>query len=296
VDIATFIAGMILQSNTPLREFNLATPGRMLVTGGHGDDGHVHLYAWHDGHTSQAFELMCELPFVVFYASKQMAKASRNNSHPPIQTGVGGPWFYDVYVQRSTALKYHEFDILFDSFKAMIPLQTSAISVANWVVWRNFNHWHVIPTLDWASHAGDKPAITVAVNDERINDYLISVDTELNHDGFFGLIERKVEELNKLTKHPSAKIKIRGRKTLTDDKKDWILPEVYVPFDCIIIDLLHQDIVHLNEEENKRRNPEVSLPPVRTAIYKRSIPKNNAKAHSTSKKVGTKNKLRRPSI
>lgn len=215
------------------------THGQMLVTDGKES---VDLYTWHDGHMSDALEMLMKLPFDLFTASKKQ----KGNDIPT------GPWFYDVLSKN----RRQKFEDLVDSWDAMIPLQTGVLSVANWIVWRHFNHWNVVPSKDWMSYPHDPADITITVKrPERSRGRLYGYELELapedfgkdsstelvaeQTEGMLRQMEMATEKLNKKLSQAESKITLSGGKELGPN--GWKYPKVFVPFDHIVVDLLYQD-------------------------------------------------------
>lgn len=68
----------------------MSTHGRILVKGGHAEDGDIHVYAWHDGHTTDALDMLLHLPCRIFNEGKESAISERKP----------GFWFYETMLRQ----------------------------------------------------------------------------------------------------------------------------------------------------------------------------------------------------
>lgn len=246
------------------------THGRLLVRGGHADSGDIHLYTWHDGHTSEALSDWLRLAEYIFSISKENHRRLILDDHPPSSKVIGGNWFYHAWIEeilrhmlaikpRHKTLKQRLLrwkktfsrNNLRSKWSAMIPLQTSAISFANWFVWLQFNKWCIVPSLEWCSYPGDQPDITIDVDEEaedRLVGYTLSFPPEEEGGSLLERIESEVEEINKRIVTPAAKVKISNSRNLSENKKGLALPTIYVPFDEMIVEYLFLDGNSLAED------------------------------------------------
>lgn len=255
------------------------TYGQMLVTDG---TESVDLYTWHDGHAKDALKMLMQLPFDVFKASKDYSKTVAQDKY----TVPSGPWFYSVMVSGSSDRKKATFDDMIDTWDSMLPLHTAVIGVANWLVWRHFGMWHVVPSKEWMAYPHAPSDITITVKKpERSRGRLYGYELELAPDNFesdnnefsteytegmIQLMEQTAAILNKKIQNDVAKITVYGKKELGPN--GWKYPKVFVPFDHIVVDQLHQDVQNFNF-------------PVKPTGRQGSIPNNKTKVkHDTKKK------------
>lgn len=204
----------------------------------------VNLYTWHDGYFSDAIKTLMGLPLYLFNAAKHSAEYIQSLRSPdgrlPEDSNIRGtirtnaPWFYDIMIgNRHEGYESRE-DVALH-WKAMLPMECCDICLANWISWRHFDRWTIVPNLKWCPYPG--PDIIIMA--ER-GEYSFGTSPKCDHDDGAYLEEGMEEftaDVEKLNEGMSESAKIRLEKV---NKKHF--PRVVVPFDEIMIDLMWKDI------------------------------------------------------
>lgn len=214
----------------------MSTHGRMTIKDSYSKKK-IHLYAWHDGHTNEALEMLIKLPFTLFQASKNRHELSKDvktkEQAEKLGKAIDGPWFYDVF-KRVGKDRPATRQSIGSGWRSMNAMELTGIGLANWVVWHRFDHWNVIPNLKYASYPGDNPDILINLRSGG-SGYNLSVGAEHDQEICRDAIEKALGEVNAKTIDLDAKVKLKHRLGFA--------PKVYVPFSAILFDLLCQDLV-----------------------------------------------------
>jgi len=195
----------------------MSTHGTILVKG---DMQDWWLHAYSDGHHDEAIGFLMRLPWKINQAGREQRYGFwQHRSHV---TGPVRPWknkedFIDTYIRH-------------------IPFRTWEGSIANWIVWARFNHWHIIERKN-LPYLPD-PDITVKVTDwkSRLYTYTIEDHAEWDDDEedqkYKAELESDTRELAELL---NVDIQDAGARVTCETGL------IEVPIDRILIDLMWGD-------------------------------------------------------
>lgn len=206
----------------------MTTHGRMLVRQADNPEEFIHLYAWHDGHFEAAIELLTSLPKTLFDFSKLSYLTWIKEKR-----GVHGPWFYDIIMSHD---KDRTKKSLEGTWANILGLDLHSCTLANWITFVNFNHWTVVPSVDWCAYPGENPDIIIDVVDHRLGGYTLSFPDWQDRcgddeDPYEPDLQGIADKINALIQDPDSHVTV-----------DHEAKKIYVPFSKMIIDLIWQDI------------------------------------------------------
>jgi hypothetical protein len=179
----------------------------------------------------EAIQMLILLPWKIFECSKE----------PKF-----GMWFYDQYVRDPASPRNDSYANLRDAYLTMIPLQTCGMSIANWIVWQQFNHWNIIERKN-LPYLQD-PDVIVEVKGSRNVSYRVLVADwlkgEIKDDGM-DYWEESLTEVGELIAKQNGELSVPQSKLYAAEDGG-----VVVRFDEIMIDLLWQDCKVYSEKDD----------------------------------------------
>ena len=213
----------------------MTTHGRILVRQADDHKQEINVYAWHDGHFEEAVELLVNLPKTIFDFAKESHFAWALEGKK-----VHGPWFYDVSVRHSD--KHDTKDYLIQDWRNFLGLEMHATSVSNWITFVNFNHWTVVPSVEWCTYYEDYHIIVDVDN----HGYKLSFPHWEDHccDD-----EEDEDDEDDEDDGPDLKSIVDGANELISDSDCYIQlndKEIYVPFSKIVVNFLWEDLQKIN--------------------------------------------------